>query len=201
MSIAKEFILAAERHKVVCEKLLAMPELDNLRPNNGNYPFVILKLPQKHILSDIYYLGGYIIECSCSAAIYSYYPTLQHKKELKLEIKDKDNKLRQVKFDAKEPTVFSVCGEGNHSLHHFTKFPAFFETLSIPLLNGDDTKFASKNCYNLYDCFYAEIRYALKAVEDKRNIYPNIQLHYENVTSFLEIGCEIYSSVRKTFKI
>ncbi len=201
-SIAREFILAAERHKVVCEKLLAMPELDNLRPNNnGSYPIEDLKLPQKYILSDIYYLTGYIIECSCCAAIYTHYPDLNDKKAIGATVKDKERKLRQIEFSTEAPSYFSICGIGNHSLHHFTKFSSFFEKPKIPLLDGEETIFSTNHCYDLYDCFYAEIRYALKAVPNKRNLYPTIILNYEKVSNFHKISCEIYSSVKKTFKI
>lgn len=203
MSIAKEFILAAERHKVVCEKLLNMPELANLKKSEDNSSSSIITSPQqRQILSDIYYLSGYIIECSCTAAIYSHYPKLHHKDNLNPLAEDKDRKLRNVKFKTNEPTVFSVCGKGDHSLSHFTKYPNFFANPNIPLLDGNDAIFTSKNCYPLYDCFYAEIRYGLKPDEAKIPRYANpIIIHYENVNNFFEIGKEIFTSVRKTFKI
>lgn len=98
MTIAKQYIQAAQRHKYVCEKLLNLPELDSLR--NGEVS--ILDSSQEKILTNIYYLSGYVIECACSAAVYRHYSKLRHKKEL-------NDTQKSISFN--KNTTFRICGD------------------------------------------------------------------------------------------
>jgi len=195
-TVAKEFILAAERHKYTCEKILELSDFNNCQPDeHGNYPSVELNQKQKHLLSNVYYLSGYIIECSCCAAIYSYFPKLARKKDLAPTERDKHYRLRNVSFQSDDSLIFSVCGRGktNHSLMHFTEFPSFFDNSAprVPLLNGDISKFSSSN--DLLSSFQAEIRYVCN--KDSRTNF------YENVCNFYKVAMEIYQGVITTYKI
>lgn len=186
---AKSFILAAERHKYACEKLLHLRDLDNIKDGN-----IEPKPMQKSILADTFYLSGYIIECACCAAIYSHYNlTFQDRKNIKETLLNKDRRTYNVKFKSDDVSIFSVTGDGEHSLLHFANFSGFFENPNIPLLNGDISVFSA--CNDLFQHFRAEIRYLVK-----KNNGDNLVLHYENVYNFYKSACDIFEQVRKHYK-
>ena len=189
--ISTIYILAAGRHKYVCEQLLALQELNELCISSPQ----VLTTRQTQLLSDIYYLTGYIIECACCSAIYSFYPKIAHKRHLDTNIKDKDNKTRNVKWSTENQSTFSLVGEWDHKLHHFTQFPDYFTSNPIPILNGNLTVFDNKGCRDLLDSFWAEIRYELKSPQGN-----NIVLSYDKVKAFYEIAAQIYQQVSQKFK-
>jgi len=187
MTIAHTYITAAKRHKYVCGKILDLSEFTEIKDEQD-----ILTENQRNLLANVYYLTGYIIECSCCAAIYSFYPKLRHKTNLSSSELDKGYMPRNVAFSSKSPSVFSVTGDGNHTLKHFANFPAYFEKSSIPLLQGNFSDFDANQCYDLFENYKAELRYEL----------PNsISIHYSNVTAFYKVACEIYTKVKKKYKL
>jgi len=179
MKIAKMYIEAAKRHNYVCSRLFEL--LQNIN-----------ELDKKRILHNIYYLTGYIIECSCCAAIYTFYPKLQHKKNLEKDLIANNRKTKNVAFNDKSNNIFSIVGEGDHSLQHFANFHAFFDRPQIPLLNGDLQYFENHKCFDLFEKYNAEIRYELP---------ETIILYDKNVKSFYEIALDIYNKVKKTYRI
>jgi hypothetical protein len=203
MSIAKEFILAAERHKVVCEKLLAMPELlslqqeEHLLANNSN---------EWRLLADIYYLTGYVIECSCCAAIYSFYTTtLTNKKDLKA------NTIAHYKvaftYKKDDPPAELYVSNENHFLVKkataFHAFPSVFGdiALTIPILNGHLTEFTGEQL-DLLKNWNAEIRYkVMKDINpDARLSKKILPLTYKGVVDFFNTSKKIYEKVVITFQ-
>ncbi|MBN1463771.1 MAG: hypothetical protein JW922_08890 [Paludibacteraceae bacterium] len=109
MAVAEMYISAAKRHKYVCSELFERLKNDISEDN------------QKRILHNIYYLTGYIIECSCCAAIYSHYPKIQHKRNLDTTSLTRDRKPRNVAFKSISPSVFSVVGDEEQGNDHHLK--------------------------------------------------------------------------------
>lgn len=187
---AKSFILAAERHKYACEKLLNLRDLDNIKDGN-----IEPKPMQKSILADTFYLSGYIIECTCCSAIYSHYDlTFQDRKNINETLPNRDRHTYNVNFKSDAVNVFSVIGDGEHSLLHFANFSKFFADPKIPLLNGDISIFNA--CNNLFQHFRAEIRYITKEKGNSNNLI----IHYKNVFAFYQVACDIFEQVRNHYK-
>ncbi len=210
MTIAKEFILAAERHKVVCEKLLAMPELKNLSANDillGN------NSDEWRLLADIYYLSGYIIECSCCAAIYSFYRHLDlaAKKDLKANTIADDGTTKAVAFsyDKNATPAKMYASNKDHYLVRetgFDKFNSVFDNSApdtIPILGGNKIKvFKDKNVNDLLINWSANIRYKVER-EPQPNANPAnrvIEISYNRIETFFDIAKTIYEQVFITYQ-
>ncbi len=205
-NIAKEFILAVERHKVVCEKLLAMPELQNLQPDEH---LLSNNSDEWRLLADVFYLSGYIIECTCCAAIYSFYTD-----ETKLAEKDKlrtttiadDGNTYKVAFKG-DPNAIMFASNKDHFLIEskgFQHFNSVFGNLApsaIPLL-GSMTEFHSKSVHDLLNSWSANVRYKVEKKVNPNSLTSNIlPLTYRRIFDFYSIANEIYSKVLTTFTI
>jgi hypothetical protein len=210
LTIAKEFILAAERHKVVCEKLLAMPELENLAaeeilPSNNS--------DEWRLLADIYYLSGYIIECSCCAAIYSFYRHLDPaaKKGLRASTIADDGNTKAVAFcyDKHAIPAKMYAANADHYLvkgdKGFDKFNSVFDNSApntIPILGGSKKVFKDKNVNDLLINWSANIRYKVEK-EPQPNANPAnrvIEISYKKIKTFFDIAKTIYEQVFITYQ-
>lgn len=209
LTIAKEFILAAERHKVVCEKLLAMPELENLAakeilPSNNS--------DEWRLLADIYYLSGYIIECSCCAAIYSFYRHLDPaaKKGLRASTIADDGTTKAVAscYDENARPAKMYASNKDHYLvkeKGFDKFNSVFgdsAPATIPILCGSKKVFKDKNVNDLLINWSANIRYKVEK-EFQANANPAnrvIEISYKKIKTFFDIAKTIYEQVFITYQ-
>ncbi len=154
------------------------------------------------LLEELYYLTGYVIECSCCMAIFHHFPSLQKKGDLKAkgDFRGKNNISFKKASDSSQKqkeelnNTFFVA-DSNHKLTHFKNVSQYMRTSfqHIDVLNGYDSIFKSKNCDELYKNYEAEVRYNLLK---ERN---NIELSYENVFNFLEVARQIYSSVKENY--
>jgi len=198
LKVRNEYHTAAKRHLAVCKELKNKIHSDfELRENSLNEKEKELK---QQLLSDLYYLTGYIIECSCCMAIYHHFKVF-NKRELRA--KEGGNKKNNISFSNKvNLDTFLIIGDGNnpHSLEHFKNvFTSNYlniskSSLDIPLLNGDLSIFKNNNCKTLFEEYEAEIRY--NKIEN-----CSIKLDYKNTFGFLESASIIYKKTCIKFNI
>lgn len=179
--VRNEYFRAAQRHLAVCKEL--RKRIESIDSENE------LKY---QLLCDLYYLTGYVIECSCCTAIFHHFSNLEHKKLLDKSTNGKYSKVffRISKEDKKN---FGVA-DSDHKLVNFKKaarqdiFANLFVSatkVAIPLLDGKTDIFSNNHCLNLYTQYEAEVRY------DKINL-EGIILNTLNCFGFLKAAETIY---------
>jgi hypothetical protein len=172
-----EFRKAADRHLKTCLKLKEVIESETKAD---------LK---RKLLEDLYYLSGYIVECSCCYFIFSYnkkFKQLEKKTDLKPELDEKSDK--NIAFSAKDglSSATFVVKSSDHNMKHFkeamkeylTNFPT-----ETPILNGQNLSPINEK---LFSGWNANIRY---------KVPENIPLSEPNIISFLEMAKNVYDGV------
>lgn len=176
VKVYQEYQQAAERHYKTCLKL--EETIQSLQGNSSNNKLV------KKLLQNLYYLTGYIIECSCCYFIYAQYANLTDKKAL---IATMPGKCREnVSFDKNhkiDSDTFIIKGD-NHGLLNFTETHSYFgQSLdNIPLINGHISAFQDSE--QLLKKWGAEVRYKVE-----------IPLNESNTFSFLAVAKTMYNNI------
>lgn len=180
IKVYQEYQQAAERHYQTC--LTLKEAIQELQGNSSNNKLV------KKLLQNLYYLTGYIIECSCCYFIYAHYADLTDKKSLIATMSGqcKEN----VCFDENhkiDRDTFILKGK-NHGLMNFTKTHSYFRQCpsNIPLINGHISDF--RDCQTLLTKWGAEVRYKVEFPLDNTNTSSFLvvaKLIYNNVTNYI----------------
>ena len=184
-----EYKEAAERHLEVCLQLEYLLR-DNYKAKEeaGQILSSRERKEKLQLLADLYYLSGYIIECSYNYAIYKHinYPDTEAVKNLKPANWATYSISHNVSYISKTNggniDTFLIC-RTNHTLDcnmHFFADSRYVDLgLSIPLLDGNNI---ARPCTDLFQNWGAEIRYTIDS---------SLNLDYDNVFDFLYLALEI----------
>ncbi len=185
-----EYKTAAERHLETCLELVTV--LEKYRQKEQNQGLTNNETKDKNkLLGDLYYLTGYIIECSYSCAIYHKinFPDYISVEELKPANWSTygvtaDVTFRKTKYGGSELTTFKIA-VSNHQLSGRMDFfsTKMGYTPPIPLLDGNNI---SRPASDLFDNWNAEVRYVIDS---------SLILDYENVFDFFYLAVEVYEGL------
>ncbi len=154
--IYRDFRIAANRHLQTCKY---MCEFLNCKPNESE---------KANIITDIYYLSGYVIECIIKYAIYDYI-----KYDPKADVADltPEGKYKQYNISYKGNTIYRTQ---THDLQHLKGILIF--------INGNDPfiGMSSSKLTTLYKGWHSEVRY--KIDHDLKQ-----ELTESNVSQFIKI--------------
>lgn len=197
--VRDEYFRAAQRHLAVCKELQKrIKQLQN-KEVGGSSLSQNEELLKHQLLCDLYYLTGYVIECTYCMVIFHYFPDVLEKKDLRaqpdavgknnISFKDKVNK-------ASDNETFVIV-DSNHRL-------SSFKNVFTPNLLGvenpiDETLFSKDKCRNLFIQYEAEVRY----FKTEKPILKNY-MNSERVFALLEAAeknfnnCSIYHPENKT---
>jgi hypothetical protein len=178
---------AAERHLETCLQLeYILKQEYKKKEDNGVTLTARLKKEKKQILADLYYLAGYIIECSYNCAVYKNIGWTGPVDRLRL------NSTPYGVSCFPEPRALFVMRRVGSGLkqHQLSGNMHFFQTIrplasvSTILLIGLDI--SSRLSFDLFDNWNAEIRYLVDS---------SLILEYDNVFDFLELATEVYEGL------
>jgi len=178
---------AAERHIEVClqlvnviEQIQKKEQIAVLSPRE--------QLDKRKILANLYYLSGYIIECSYNCAIYTCIGWTSTVTSLKANSTTYNVSCWQ---DSSAAFVIRRSGSGIKQ-HQLSGNMNFFQTVvpivaanQIPLIGYD---IFGRVCYDLFDNWNAEVRYL---------IAPSVNLDYDPVFDFYFLSVEVYEGLIK----
>jgi hypothetical protein len=176
---------AAERHLEVCLQLL-----HNIEENyKKKEPLATRQEKEKQqLLADLYYLSGYIIECSYSCAIYKTLSwTTQDVNRLQTS-STVHNVSCFLPRRGSASAAFTIRQNSNHSLSGNTHF---FQTI-IPTANLSTVPIIGINlssthpAFDLFENWNAEIRYLIDS---------SIILDYVGVFEFFYLANEVYEGL------
>lgn len=181
---------AAERHLEVCLQLQSILESYQTKESSA-IPLSISEQKEKtQILSDLYYLSGYIIECSYSCAICK---SINWTTAVDLIMPTTNS--YGISFRNRNGTTFSMT-KPKHQLST-SGHMEFFQTIipitpayAIPLVI--DAIAPTRLCYDLFDNWNAEIRYLVDS---------SLVLDYDNVFDFFYLSVEVYEGLLRNAMI
>jgi hypothetical protein len=179
--VYQEYQKAANRHLKTCI------ELRNIISKLSEKPEINKKLI-KNVTEDLYYLSGYIIECSCCMLIYFNFD-ISSKKDLKAtKIGHCLENIAFTKPQKEEVTDDKTLyiSNTNHEMRSFQDIYKYLPDIPIntPLINGSLQVFERANCKDLFFNWGAEVRYSI-----------DITLTTEKTLKFLEIATNIYTNI------
>ncbi len=174
--VYQDYKTAADRHLEVCFQLLHHIE-ENYQKKE---PLSIRQTKEKlQLLADLYYLSGYIIECSYNCAIY---------KSLGWNgnVKDLEDTNNSVSFKPRRWSPRFIILSQSHTLSGHMDF---FQTIkpvttSIPLIGVP--LHPTHPAFDLFDNWNAEIRYLIDT---------SITLDYSNTFAFFYLSTEVYEGL------
>ncbi len=190
-----EYKTAAERHLETCWQLLfVLEEYKRKQQANTLLPHEIKS--RNKILGDLYYLAGYIIECSYSCSIFH---KIGFPNDIDVrELEPAKWSLYSISYDV---TYRKTSGGGTsntfviaNSTHTLSGRMDFFIskmgfTPPIVLLNGYNLLDSNNNIRPasiLFDNWNAEIRYTIDSA---------LNLNYDNVSDFFYLATEVYEGL------
>jgi hypothetical protein len=176
--VRDEYFRAAQRHLAVCKELRDRIEVFKKKEENNSSLSESEILLKNQLLCDLYYLTGYVIECTYCMVIFSHFHNIEHKRDLKA-VEGATGK-KNISFSNKvNEDTFVVVGESNrqHSLGHFKNvFGENYLNREVPI----DLSLFDK-CRKLFEEYEAEVRYFKTETEPIKS-----NLTYEKVFAFLE---------------
>lgn len=186
-----EYKIAAERHIEVCLQIQNILEEYKERETVGTLTTTGIKEKNK-ILSNLYYLSGYIIECSYNCAIYKQLAWTGDVSRLRVS----DNSYG-VSCNPEASSMFVIRRRGSGvKQHQLSGNMHFFQTVipitavsSVPILGYD---ISSQPCFDLFDNWNAEIRYTIDS---------SLNLDYNNVFDFFFTAVKVFEELLKNSMI
>jgi len=185
---------AAERHLETCLQLEYTLKQDyKKKEDNGVTLTTRLQKEKIQILSDMYYLAGYIIECSYHCAIYKNLGWSGAVENLRTT-----STSYNVSCFPETGALFVIRRRSGRGLkqHQLSGNMHFFQTIrplasvsTIPLIG---LNISSRISYDLFDNWNAEIRYLVDS---------SLILNYDNVFDFFELATEVYEGLLKNSMI
>ena len=168
--VYKEFLSAARKHNHTCE--LIRQEIERLGgescDNNGKV---------KSLTLNLYYLAGYVIECSLKFGIYK---SIGY-----------DRKSDITELDSDELTY-----SDNIQHHKFGRYVDVFNkhsNIAVPLVNPNaSVPLVSREVKTLYDRWDAPLRYRYSCLKEYK--YGD---EFRFVREFSEIATEIFTAVKQ----
>lgn len=154
--VRNEYYRAAKRHLAVCKEIkkLLLPFYEFEKTHSElNTSEKILK---SQLLADLYYLTGYVIECTYCMVIYHEFPKLNTKRDL-IAVAGETGK-KNISFSSKKKPNADTCiiADSNHKLSGFKNiFGQSYLNREIPIKEN-----LFNNCQILFDEWEAEVRYA-----------------------------------------
>jgi hypothetical protein len=183
--IYTSYKIAAERHYEVCLQLVGV--LDDYRNKESKGLLNNKGLNEKfQILSDLYYLAGYIIECSYNCAIYKQLgwtanvSTLAHNNN---PYNVSCRQSSQAAFVIRRQTLGVKQHQLHGNMHFFQSVIPMANVSTIPLIGYDVPLRLS---YDLFTNWNAEIRYEIDST---------LNLDYANVYDFFFLATEVYEGL------
>lgn len=178
-----EYKKASERHLETCLQLVGIVD------NKDQYKLSSLDI--ERLLSNMYYLTGYIIECILNYAIFKYirFPPVA---DINTLYSTSEGKTYDISFRSKKGVGFFIT-QPQHKLGGYSNFfiingvPGADQ---VPFLDGRDIgSHYPTAAKTLFDEWQAEIRYHIDS--------SKIILTQTNVYEFLCLASDIYDGVRK----
>lgn len=179
-----DYKIAAERHLEVCLQLLDIIEDEYQKKE----PLSRAKEKEKNqLLADLYYLSGYIIECSYNCAIYKAVGWLTNDVK-RLETTSTRHSVSCFNPRVGSSSSFTIRKNSNHSFsgntHFFQTIIATSAISHLPVIGTN--LLPSHSAYELFDNWNAEIRYQVDS---------NITLDYNSTFAFFYLANEIYEGL------
>lgn len=163
----QEYLNSARKHNFSCEEILRA--LKSVDLSNG-----VGKSKQKHLLLNLYYLSGYIIECSVKYAIYH------------LISYDRKKCVRQLDQDG-------ISFQNNIRFHKFEMYVNHLKVRQPGIILIDDHTEIDKEVIFLYRLWDAEVRYWFNDIE--QNIKK--KLSEKNIEKLFELATKILTHVER----
>jgi hypothetical protein len=191
--VYSDYKAAAERHLETCLQLEYILKQEYKKMEDSGITLKTRHQKEKNqILSNIYYLAGYIIECSYNCAIYNNLGWSSSVERLRSA-----STPYNVSCYPDTGAVFVIrrkgCGLKQHQLsgnmHYFQTIRPLASASTIPLIGFD---VPGRLCYNLFDYWNAEVRYLVDS---------SLILDYDNVFDFFELANEVYEGLLKNSMI
>lgn len=169
---SEDYRLAAEKHLFFCEYML-----DSLKDTHTKLKDIDLD----HLLNEVFYLAGYIIECSVNFFIYNYFNWSKPVYDFKNEAYEVcfwrskgDTRYRYVISDhnyrSKIELLDSLIG-GSHFL-------------DVPIIGGDKLGYSQTTCV-LFNMWSPKVRYETSCCKHR-------SLHsFMAIQSFVKLASEI----------
>ena len=163
-----EFLNSARKHQSTCNEIFLILDAQKAEVSGQQ------KAKNKQLVYNLYYLSGYIIECSIKYAIYH------------LISYDRKKNIKELNQDG---ITFS------HNIKHH-KYERYVDVLNIRqpgLVLIDDIKGISKEVVSLYKLWDAEVRYWYNDIdEDKKK-----KLNKDNILSFYKLAEKLMKEIER----
>jgi hypothetical protein len=159
--VRDEYFRVAQRHLAVCKELQERIEVFEKKEKSNSSLSESEILLKHQLLCDLYYLAGYVIECTYCMVIFHHFPNIDEKKLLVAQansvgINNISFKKLTNKNDTQQETFVIV--DSNHRLNLFKKvFTPDYLNIENPIR---ENLFERPECKNLFHQYEAEVRYA-----------------------------------------
>ncbi len=182
--VYQEYQQAANRHLKTCIELRSTISKLSGKPE-------INKKLIKNVTEDLYYLSGYIIECSCCMLIFFNFDDISSKYDLLAT--QTGYCMQNISFTkpqkdkiVDDKTLY--LSNTNHEMRSFQYIDKYLPNIptNTPLISGDLQSFERANCKDLFFNWGAEVRYSI-----------DITLTTEKTLRFLEIAEKIYTNINQ----
>jgi hypothetical protein len=162
-----EYLNSARKHQYTCEEILkALQRIDRSRGAG--------KSKHKQLLLNLYYLSGYIIECSVKYAIYH------------LVSYDRKKCVRQLDQDG-------ISFKNNIKHHRFERYTEHLRVRHPGILLIDDLSNVDKDVIFIYRLWDADVRYWFNDIED----IQKKKLTERNIEQFFNLSTQLMKQVER----
>ncbi|WP_228200357.1 hypothetical protein [Acinetobacter sp. WCHAc010034] len=163
----KEYLNSARKHQYTCEEILKCIKSNSATTSQE-------KVKQKQLIFNLFYLSGYIIECSVKYGIYHLISYDRNKPVKELNQND-------LTFDR------------HIKVHKFERYTDAFNKLQGGYKLIDNTKDISPEVIQIYKNWDAEVRYWF----NQSNMHVEGKITLKNVETFYKLANEIMQEIQR----
>ncbi len=185
--VRDEYYRAAKKHITVCKKLveslLVIKEKENNNSSLNNSELLL----KEHILTNLYYLSGYIIECTYCMVIFHHFHKLPHKKALIAEQGGIGKKNISFSSKVNDNPETCIIANSHHRLGGLKRaFEQDYLNREVPINLS-----VFRECQILFDEWEAEVRYCKAETEPIKS-----HLTIKKVEAFFNGASEIFNACK-----
>lgn len=162
-----EFLDSARKHQFTCNEILKAIKIIDISNGTG-------RSQQKQLLLNLYYLSGYIIECSVK---YSIYHLISY---------DRRKCVTQLNQNG-------LSYQGNIRFHKFERYAEHLRVRQSGLQLIDDRKEIDKDVIYIYRAWDAEVRYWFKDID--KNMMQ--KLSEKNIEKLFVLATELLKNAER----
>lgn len=162
-----EYLNSARKHQYTCEEILKA--LQGIDQSSG-----VGKSKHKQLLLNLYYLSGYIVECSVKYAIYH------------LVSYDRRKCVRQLDQDG-------ISFKNNIKYHKFEMYTEHLRVRHPGILLIDERSNVDRDVVFIYRLWDAEVRYWFNDITDAQKK----KLTERNIVQFFNLSTQLMKTVER----